>query len=275
MITGTADKVVDETVEAARTVFGEEIEAIYALGSLAHGGFAPLVSDVDVAIILDSTAAETADRIAEVQSLVVEGGSGPLSERLSLFWGDWEAVRTGRGDHLRLGPVDRLDLLDSGHLLLGTDRREPAKRPTPQELLLMSADLMLRKFTVEYLEGLRDTRALVAEGVRAMTKAILFPVRFTYTLRSGGIGLNDDSARWYGSEGLPGSTLALKALEWRAEGIGDPEHAIRMLDADLGALHADCIDEYAAELDRLGQGSRAGALAERAAAVDVALADGR
>jgi hypothetical protein len=275
MITGTADKVVEETVEAARTVFAEEIEAIYTLGSLAHGGFAPMVSDVDVAIILDFTTPDTADRIAEVQSLVVEGASGPLSERLSLFWGDWEAVRTGRGEHLRLGPVDRLDLLDSGHLLLGIDRREPAVRPTPQELLLMSADLMLRKFTVEYLEGLRDTRTLVAEGVRSVTKAILFPVRFTYTLRTGGIGLNDHSARWYGSEGLPGGALALKALEWRTEGIGDPELAVRMLDADLGALHADCIDEYAAELDRLGEGSRAGALAERAAAVDVAVADGR
>ena len=51
MITGTADKVVDDTVEAARTVFAAEIEAIYTLGSLAHGGFAPRVSDVDVAIL--------------------------------------------------------------------------------------------------------------------------------------------------------------------------------------------------------------------------------
>jgi hypothetical protein len=275
MITGTADKVVDQTVEAARTVFGEEIEAIYTLGSLAHGGFAPLVSDVDVAIILASTTPETVDRIAEVQNLVVEEASGPLSERLSLFWGDWEAVRTGQGEHLRLGPVDRLDLLDSGHLLLGTDRRAPAVRPTPRELVLMSADLMLRKFTVEYLEGLRDTRALVAEGVREMTKTILFPVRFAYTLRTGGIGLNDRSARWYGSEGLPGGALALKALEWRSEGIVDPGLAVRMLDADLGALHADCIDDYAAELDRLGEGSRAGAMSARAAVVDVAVADGR
>lgn len=97
MITGSADKVVDDTVEAAQTVFGDEIEAIYTLGSLAHGGFAPLVSDVDVAIVLGSTGAETADRIAEVQSMVSAKASSALAERLSLFWGDWAAVRTGEG----------------------------------------------------------------------------------------------------------------------------------------------------------------------------------
>ena len=46
--------------------------------------------------------------------------------------------------------------------------------------------------------------------------AIRFPVRFIYTLRTGRIGLNEDSARWYAAEGLPGSALALKALEWLA-----------------------------------------------------------
>jgi predicted nucleotidyltransferase len=275
MITATADKVVDDTVEAARAVFGDEIEAIFTLGSLAHGGFAPLVSDVDVAIILGSTTRNTPERIATVQSLVVDKASSPLSERLSLFWADWDAVRTGRGENFRLGPVDRLDLLDSGHLLLGTDLREPGVRPTQEELLLMSADLILTKFTVEYLEALRDTQALVAGGVRAVTKAILFPVRFIYTLRTGRIGLNDRSALWYGSEGLPGSALALKALEWRSDGLGDLDLVVRMLDVDLGTLHAACMDEYAGELARLGKAHRAVAMAERAGAVDVAVADGR
>jgi predicted nucleotidyltransferase len=275
MITASADKVVDDTMEAARTVFGDEIEAIFTLGSLAHGGFAPLVSDVDVAIILGSTTSDTPERIATVQSLVLDKASSPLSERLSLFWADWDAVRTGIGENFRLGPVDRLDLLDSGHLLVGTDLREPGVRPTQQELVLMSADLILTKFTFEYLEGLRDTQALVAGGVHTVTKAILFPVRFMYTLGTGNIGLNDRSALWYGSEGLPGGALALKALEWRCDGLGDLDLVVRMLDADLATLHAACMDEYAGELARLGEAPRAAAMAERAAAVDVAVADGR
>lgn len=275
MSTGAADRIVSDTVEAARSVFGDEIEAIYTLGSLAHGGFAPLVSDIDVAIILASTTPDTADRIGRTHDLVVTKASNPLSERLSVFWGDWHAVRTGEGNHYRLGPVDRLDLLDSGHLLVGSDGREPSVRPSAAELILMSADLILSKFTDEYLDGLKDTQELVAGGPRAATKAVLFPVRFMYTLRTGGIGLNDRSAHWYASEGLPGSALALKALEWRNEGISDPDSAIQILDADLATLHAECLTGFAERLNAHGATPRATALTERTHAYLATTPDGR
>lgn len=274
MSTVTADQVVAETVEAARAVLGPEIEAIYTLGSLAHGGFAPLVSDVDIAIVLAATTTETAAQIARVQSLVEQQASGPLAQRLSLFWGDWQAVRAGKGDHFRLGPVDRLDLLESGRLVFGRDRREPSERPAPSDLVLMSADLMRRKFSETYLEALNDSHALVAGGPRTVTKAILFPVRFMYTLRTGLIGLNDDSARWYASEDLPGSALALKALDWRNDGIADVDLAVQMLDTELAILHVECLTEYAKELESLGDAERSAALAERAAYVHVAVPDG-
>jgi len=169
MSTATADKVIADTVQAAQAVLASEIEAIFTLGSLAHGGFAPLVSDVDVAIILGATTLDTAEQMARVQTLVMDKGSSPLSERLSVFWADWQTVRTGEGDHSRLGPVDRLDLLDSGRLLFGSDLREPSVRPSHEELVVMSADHILNKFTAAYLERLRDTRALLAGGPRAVT----------------------------------------------------------------------------------------------------------
>jgi hypothetical protein len=270
MSTATAEQVIADTVQAARAVLDTEIEAIFTLGSLAHGGFAPLVSDVDVAIIVGVTAPDTAERMARVQALVVDKGSSPLSDRLSVFWADWHAVRTGEGGHSRLGPVDRLDLLDSGRLLLGSDLREPSVRPSHRELVVMSADHILNKFTDAYLERLRDTRALLAGGPRAVTKAILFPVRFMYTLRTGRIGLNDNSARWYAAEDLPGGALALKALEWRGDGIADAELARQLLDAELGVIHDECFAAYTKELDGLGEVSRAAALAKRAASVQFA-----
>jgi len=139
----------------------------------------------------------------------------------------------------------------------------------------MSADHILQKFTDDYLERLRDTQTVVAGGPRVVTKAILFPVRFMYTLRTGRIGLNEDSARWYAAEGLPGGALALKALEWRDEGITDPELANQMLDADLAIVHAECFTEYAKELDALGELDRAAAMQERVAGVHVATTDAR
>jgi hypothetical protein len=274
MSNGTADQVLADTVEAARAVFGTEIEAIYTLGSLAHGGFAPLVSDVDVAIILGSTTPATAGRIATVQSLVVEKNTTPLAGRLSLFWADWPGVRSGDGEHLRLGPVDRLDLLDSGQLLLGSDLREPSVRPSREELVLMSADLILSKFTESYLGRLRDSEALVAGGPHLLSKTILFPVRFMYTLGTGQIGLNEDSAHWYAAEGLPGGALALKAIEWRAGGIDDADLAVQTLEAgDLATLHAECMGRYANHLDALGETARATGLAQRSAVVQIAVPD--
>jgi predicted nucleotidyltransferase len=270
MSTATAEQVIAETVEAAEAVLGPEIEAIFTLGSLAHGGFAPLVSDVDVAIIVGATAPGTAEQMERVQTLVVDRASSPLSERLSVFWADWDTVRTGEGAHSRLGPIDRLDLLDSGRLLLGSDRREPSIRPSHRELVVMSADHILNKFTDAYLERLRDARGLLAGGPRAVTKAILFPVRFMYTLRTGRIGLNDTSARWYAGEGLPGGALALKALEWRNDGLADAELAAQLLAADLDGIHGECFAAYANELEDLGEADRAVALVKRAASVQVA-----
>jgi len=269
MSTATAEQVIADTVQAAQSVLGSEIEAIFVLGSLAHGGFAPLVSDVDVAIVVAASTPGTAERMARVQSIVVEEGSSPLAERLSVFWADWHTVRTGEGAHSRLGPVDRLDLLDSGRLLLGSDLREPSVRPSHRELVVMSADFIQGKFTDAYLQRLRDTRALLAGGPRAVTKAILFPVRFVYTLRTGRIGLNEDSARWYADEGLPGSALALKALQWRNDGIADAELAGQMLGAELDAIHDECFAGYVQELEDLGETDRAAALAQQAASVQV------
>jgi predicted nucleotidyltransferase len=71
MNTAAAEQVIADTVQGAQAVLGSEIEAIFVLGSLAHGGFAPLVSDVDVAIVVGATALSTAEQMARVQSLVV------------------------------------------------------------------------------------------------------------------------------------------------------------------------------------------------------------
>lgn len=252
-------------VVAAKAVLGAEIEAIFTLGSLAHGGFSALVSDVDAAIILRSTGPDTPALIARVQKLVIEKSSSSLSERLSLFWADWHAVRTGEGEHKRLGPIDRLDLLDSGRLLCGSDLREPSARPSHEQLIAMSTDHMLDKFTDAYLQWMRCTQALLSSGPRAVTKVILFPVRFMYTLNTGRIGLNADSARWYAATGRPGSALALKALVWRSDGIGDGELAQQLLDTELLAIHAECLNEYTTQLRALGESHRASALSERAA----------
>ena len=41
-----------EAVAGYREALGERLLAAYALGSLAHGGFSPLVSDVDLGLVI-------------------------------------------------------------------------------------------------------------------------------------------------------------------------------------------------------------------------------
>ena len=53
------EAVLAEAVSASRHALGPRLVAAYALGSLAHGGFSPLVSDVDLGLILADPLMET------------------------------------------------------------------------------------------------------------------------------------------------------------------------------------------------------------------------
>jgi predicted nucleotidyltransferase len=63
------ETVLAEAVDAFRDALGDRLLAAYALGSLAHGGFSPLVSDVDLGLIvcdpLRSDDAETIQAVAD------------------------------------------------------------------------------------------------------------------------------------------------------------------------------------------------------------------
>ncbi len=82
-----AEDLLAEATRAYRDAFGERLVAVYALGSLAHGGFSPLVSDVDLGLVLaEPLAASDAGAVERVAAALRAGGS-PLHERLSVFWG--------------------------------------------------------------------------------------------------------------------------------------------------------------------------------------------
>ena len=145
-----AEAILSETVDAYRTAFGDRLVAAYALGSLAHGGFSALVSDVDLGLILadplQSQDGDTIEAIAETQK---QTGSA-LAERLSVFWGTQATLR-GEREGGRFPPLDRLDLIENGWLLAGVDARTGLARPTADELLINGAE-----FALDFLAGLRS-----------------------------------------------------------------------------------------------------------------------
>ena len=253
-----ANAVVQDTLRRAANEFGERLLAFYALGSLAHGGFSPAVSDVDVALVLGGASAADEPR---VKALVegVKGSRLPLADRLSLFWTGplGLATRTGAG---RLPPVDREDLRLHGVLLHGREMRHLAEPATREEMVVAAARLALDRFSTEVaMAETHDPSPLVRAGPRALTKRVLFPVRFLYTARTGRIGLNDAAVEHYvtGAEG-PATTLAAHALAWRSHPFepGDPA-PLALATAGLPPLYRGFVAEYAAVLRELGQGALA------------------
>jgi hypothetical protein len=258
--------VLAKAVAAYRTALGSRLIAGYALGSLAHGGFSPLVSDVDLGLILqDPIRAAERMTIHRVARSVRAGGS-TLHERLSVFWGTPSTLQ-GRGRGGRFPPLDRLDLLDYGRLLAGRDARSSVARPDQAELLVAGAEFALgylggaRKLSNRLrgwaplspqgdavLDEIRAPSRLVSRGPRRLTKIVLFPTRFLFTAETGQVGTNALAVRHYlASADAPATTLVAAALAWRLEPPTDDE-AIELVGRELIPLYVHYIDDHVTRL---------------------------
>src|SRR5215212_9518647 len=213
--------VLADAVAAYRRVLGKRLLAAYALGSLAHGGFSPLVSDVDLALILTDPLGKADSARVKAVAWGLRAKGSALHGRLSVFWGTPSSL-AGRVSGGRFPALDRLDLLEHGLLLLGEDVRGLLPPPARNELLVSGALFALEHlagsavgppprargvgrltklvpFTTrlvsasngDALEEIRRPKLLLSQGVGRLTKLVLFPVRLLYTAETGRVGAND------------------------------------------------------------------------------------
>ena len=264
------EAVLVKAVAAYRAALGSRLIAGYALGSLAHGGFSPLVSDVDLGLILDDPV-RAKDRLTiRTVARSVRAGGSALDQRLSVFWGT-PATLQGQRRGGRFPPLDRLDLLEYGRLLTGTDARSAVARPDRTELLVAGAEFALgylggaarlpdrlrqrslfRSRDDDVLTEIRTPARLVSAGPRRVTKIVLFPVRFLFTAQTGQVGTNTLAARHYlASPDAPATSLVAAALAWRLEPPADGE-AAALLGRELVPLYVHYIDDHIARLRALG-----------------------
>jgi hypothetical protein len=277
---GPGHQILLAAVDEAAGALGTRLTAAFAIGSLAHGGFAPLVSDVDLALIVDRVDGSTAATIDGVAERSVRRFAGTehesLAGRLSIFWSDWDHI--GRNEEFgRFPAIDRLDLLDSGVLLRGVDRRPECAKPTRDDLFLNSAAFALASFGDDgFQRKLHDPNELARQGARAVTKAVLFPVRFLYTAATGRLGRNDDAIAWYAEAERPRTShdLVIQAARWRADGIDDTAAAAALLDHGLVPLYLDCADQLSRSARELGRVDLADRLASLRAALGAGGAEG-
>ena len=265
-----------DAVCAFRAALGSRLVAGYALGSLAHGGFSPLVSDVDLGLVLEDPL-RVSDRITIHRAArALRSGGSVLHARLSVFWGT-SLILQGRATGGRFPPLDRLDLLDHGRLLTGREVRHSLPRPGKAELLLAGAEFALghlggapkgRNRVLGWaraglrgenvLNEIRTPSLLVASGPRHMTKVVLFPVRFLFTAETGEVGTNSVAAEHYLASGRgPAAGLVSAAAGWRLEPPAADE-ATALLGRELIPLYVHYIDDHIARLRALGNQRLAG-----------------
>lgn len=272
MVFADGERVLAEAVDAYRLAFGDRLLAAYALGSLAHGGFSELVSDVDLGLIVsDPLRPDDAMKIQAVAEAQTHKGS-PLHQRLSVFWATPSTLGGGR-DGGRFPALDRLDLIESGRLLAGSDDvRLGLPRPSSEELIVTGAE-----FAIDFLAGVRPpdgagqtqlgslrpagadavqeilrAEVLVRRGIRHVTKRVLFPVRFLYTAASGHVGTNDDAvAHYLGRSGARSKQLVQAALTWRSDPPPNDEVVVVLLREQIVPLYLEYIDDHIARLRSL------------------------
>jgi hypothetical protein len=252
---------------AYRAALGSRLIAGYALGSFAHGGFSPLVSDVDLGLILDDPLRVKDRMTIRTVARSVKAGGSALDQRLSVFWGTPVTLR-GQRPGGRFPPLDRLDLLDYGRLLTGRDVRAAVARPDDAELLVAGAEFALgylgaksmglpdrlqawarlRSRDDNALDEIRTPARLVARGPRRVTKIVLFPVRFLFTAETGRVGTNTLAAEHYlASVYAPAAALVTAALAWRREWPADDE-ATELLSRELVPLYVQYLEDHIARL---------------------------
>jgi len=275
--TDQGEAVLAHAVAAYAEALGPRLVAGYALGSLAHGGFSPLVSDVDLGLILaDPPRASDRLTIRRVAGGVKAGGP-VLHERLSVFWGT-PSTLAGQARGGRFPPLDRLDLLEYGRLLTGRDARDRVARPGRAELLVAGAEFALgrlggprslpdrlrgwsrgRPGRDHTLDEIRAPALLVSRGPQRLTKIVLFPVRFLFTAETGRVGTNGLAAEHYLARAdAPAADLVTEALGWRQRPPADHEAAAALVGRELIPLYLQFIDDHVARLAAVGRDDLAG-----------------
>lgn len=255
------EDVLRDVVRVASDSLGERLVAAYAMGSLAHGGFSPLVSDVDVGLILADPIQESdADSVVGVAEKVRSIGS-PLHGRVSVFWCTAESF-AGRAAGGRFPPLDRLCLLEHGRLLQGNDVRSDLTPPNPTELLIAGARFALEVLADGVVACARQPDRLVEGGIRWTTKLVLFPARFLFTAETGREGTNQAAVQYYSElRGAPGTALVRAAFDWRTN-PPSAEHTLAMLTDDFVPLYVYYLTDYIRRLESIGESELAAAFSD-------------
>lgn len=182
-------KDLENFVQTVAVHFNEKLGAVlveaYKLGSLAHGGFSEIYSDIDLGLLLSCREPPPgmSELIAGAKALHPEYG-----KKLSVFWGNPEF------DWGRLPVIDRLDLLDHGVALL-YGIKPSLRRPTKDEIHREQLQSIERSWKPR-LPELSGLTSLDPKDRKPYIRAILYAARLIYTWDNLVVGSNDTAVEY-------------------------------------------------------------------------------
>jgi predicted nucleotidyltransferase len=213
---------VGRVAEHFRSQLGSSLVEVYKIGSLAHGGFSQIYSDIDVGLILScpNPPSDMDRMITEAKALDGENG-----KKLSVFWGN---PHCSWG---RLPALDRLDLLDHGVPILNNCKAD-FRRPTKDEIrqqLRQTIEGSWKPKTGEFSQ----LNKLEPKDRKPYIRTILYPARLIYSWDNLAMDSNDRAVEYLRNVRPPGLDLIpiQAALACRREDCSAEE--VFALGADL------------------------------------------
>lgn len=177
------EEVSDYCVTVARYFkhnLGPSLVEVYKLGSLAHGGFSPVYSDIDLCLLMECSEAP-----AEMAQLIAGAKEShpTYGKWLSVFWGN-PAEPWGR-----LPVLDRIDLLDHGAPIFSSHRPE-FSRPDKASIRAALWQSVERSWGPNTQE-LSTLVKLTPEKQRPYVRCLLYPARLIFSWDLFEIASND------------------------------------------------------------------------------------
>jgi predicted nucleotidyltransferase len=232
------DSYFEALVRHFRERLGAELVSVHKIGSLAHGGFSPEFSDLDLALVLgaEPDPGEMENAIADARAIDPELGS-----RLSVFWSN-RSFEFGRFPIL-----DQADLIEHGVCIYGPPLgalAEPALAEVREYLL--GGPL---SYWQEKTERFSNDRPIPKKEQKEYLRCLMYPARLLYTWDTGRLASNDAALRHL-QERDPVPGLRVELVE-RALACRNAQASFESLLPERGALRA----QLEATLAAIGRGA--------------------
>lgn len=240
--------------KAILSAVGEKnVVAIFEIGSLAHGGYDPLVSDIDVAVVLASSCGlsgkEASSKIAEQLKAV----GGDRSDRYSVFAGTVEEINGGDPSRTRFTVFDKADLVSFGNCVFGDAKvLQLIHMPSQKSLIEDAANFAINYIFKKHFPRLfADPASYLKSEYLMLTKLLLFPARLLFTAKVRRPASNEEAVNDYLSA-YDDETSKLVAWSYRLRKSKDPLADQEALNQRaLLNLYLRYISFYIDELNRL------------------------